>query len=85
MIKIKIQHSEKKKITIYCPYWLLSVALSDFCRKKLLNKIACKNVEFIENLEKNDVKSFVKILKEYRGINIIDISSKNGEKIKINL
>lgn len=85
MIKIKIQHSEKKKITIYCPYWLLSIALSDFCRKKLLNKIACKRAEFIDNLEVTNTKSFVKVLKDYKGLNIIDISSKNGEKIKINL
>lgn len=85
MIKIKVQSKENKKITIYVPYWLLSFALSDFCKKKLLNKIAYKRVEFIDNLEVTNTKSLVKVLKEYKGLNIIDISSENGEKIKINL
>ena len=34
MIKIKVQSKENKKMTIYLPYWLLSFAFSDFCKKK---------------------------------------------------
>ncbi|GAA0121226.1 MAG: hypothetical protein KID00_06875 [Clostridium argentinense] len=85
MIKIKVQSKENKKMTIYLPYWLLSFAFSDFCKKKLLNKIPYKKVEFIDNLGITNTKSFTKALKEYKGLNIVDISSRNGEKIKINL
>jgi hypothetical protein len=95
MIKVSIRTDKKQSFTIPVPYALLQVSSSILSSEwlwKRIVKLSNKHTEkpiSLENLvsetNRHLLKHLIKEIKQYRGLELVNVSLKDGTKVKVKL
>lgn len=82
-MKIKIKDEKGKSFTIHLPMWLIRMGLSDFVIKKSLKHVDAENKKHVEKINFKSISKAFNELKQYKGLEIVEIESKDGTEVKI--
>jgi hypothetical protein len=93
MIKVSIRTDKKRSFTIPVPYALLQISSSILSSKrlwhqviKLSNKYAEKPLPLLDSeTNRQLLKHLVKEIKQYRGLELVNVDLKDGTKVKVKL
>lgn len=93
MLKIQVRSNEKN-FFIPVPYGILSIGTtvlsSDYLNKRI-NEVANRSKKdedvpiVVPKFDKKELRRIIKVLKQYRGMEIVHIKEKNGSEISIHL
>lgn len=80
---IRIRDEEGRKFTIPAPLWLLKLGMSKWVIRIALKHVGKEGKKHIEQIDFNALSKCLGDLKEYRGLKMVDINSKDGTKVEI--
>ncbi|SKA77394.1 hypothetical protein SAMN05443428_10218 [Caloramator quimbayensis] len=70
----------KCKVPIYVPMAFAKLAVKVYIKKKAINN---ENIKYIETIDFNLLNQSFNILKEYKGLKIVDVHSSDGTVVEI--
>jgi len=65
------------------PFWLIELIPSGIFNIILRHSHSGKEDLFISNINFNDIKKSLYVLKDYKGLKIFEVKSKNGDEVII--
>ncbi len=84
---MRIYVKEKnKRVFIPIPFWFLKIFINEKMKKFIIkNTRDNKYIDYIKEINFDEVYKTLKRLKAYKGLKIVDVESENGEKVKITI
>ncbi len=84
-LRIYIRINNGKRFFIPAPAWLVKVCLGmgGFGVGIAKKHIPEDQISYLENISFKELKKAVDVLKAYKGLNMIDVKTKDGTEIKI--
>lgn len=82
IMKISIVDDDGRRFTIPVPVWIVKIGLNNFVKKKIVEH-AGSDAKYIEGIDFDAIAQSFDELKNYKGMDIVDIKSKDGTSVKI--
>ena len=83
---MKINYKNKdSSFTIPFPLWLVNLIPSGLVNLVIKHSINDKDDVNLKNIDFDAIKSSLKVLKNFKGLKILDIKNIKGEEISINI
>lgn len=84
-MKIYIKDEDGKKYHIPLPIWVIKLGLSNTTIKIATKNLSPENKKQLEQINFKELSRSFGELKEYKGLKIVDIKSKDGTEVTITL
>jgi hypothetical protein len=82
-VYIKTKNKRRFFIPIPMPTFLIRLVLSNYGKSKVLKHIDKDSRRYIENLDFKALGKGISDIKEYKGLKLVEVSTKSGEEITI--
>lgn len=82
-MKIYLKLENGKRFFIPAPMWLVKAGLGDFGVRIAKRHIPEDQISYVENIDFRELRKAMDVLKEYRGLNMIDVKAKDGTEVRI--
>lgn len=82
-MKIYIKTDEGKKFYIPLPMWIIKLGLSNTTIKITTKNLSPEDKKHIEGIDFKSIAKNIGKLKSNKGLNIVDIKTKDGTEVKI--
>jgi len=76
---------EGKTFWIPVPLWMLKLATGKFARRMALKYTPEEQRKYIEAIDFKELSKAVNILYEYKGLELVNIESKDGSRVNIKI
>jgi len=84
-MRIYIQTPEGKKFWVPAPIWILKFGTGAWVENIVKRYVPKEQRQYIECIDFSKLNKAVDILKEYKGLNIVDVKAKDGTIVNIKL
>lgn len=81
-MKVSIIDNNGRRFTIPVPVWIIKIGLNSYVKQKIVEH-AGSDAKYIENIDFDAIAQSFHELKDYKGMNIVDIKSKDGTSVTI--
>lgn len=84
-MKIYFKTENGRRYFIPAPIWLIKAGLSTggFGVRIAKKHIPEDQISYIENIDFGELKKAVDVLKKYKGLNMVDVKTKDGTEVRI--
>lgn len=82
-MKIYIKNGDGKKFYIPLPMWMIKMGLSNVTIKIVAKNLSIENKKHLEQINFKALSKNIGELKEYKGLKIVDVKSKDGSEVTI--
>lgn len=76
---------EGKTFWIPAPLWVLKIATGRFARSMALKYTPKEQKKYVEAIDFKELSKAINILSQYKGLEIVNIESKDGSKVNIRI
>jgi hypothetical protein len=82
-MKIYIKTNDGKKFRIPLPLWMISLGLSNTTIKIATKNLKPEDKKYLEQIDFGALSQNIGELKQYKGLKIVDVKSKDGTEVTI--
>ena len=82
-MKIYIKSEEGKGFNIHLPLWVLKLGCGNVSKYLIMHKVPEKHLKYIDAINFRELRRGIDTLKEYRGLKLVEIKSKDGSQVII--
>lgn len=84
-MKIYLRIENGRRFFIPAPIWLVKAVLgmSGFGLRIAKKHVPGDQMAYFENIDFTEMKKAVNILKKYKGLNMVDVKTRDGTEVKI--
>lgn len=84
-MRIYIQTAEGKRFWIPAPMWILKLGTGKWVERIIKRHIPKEQRQYIDCFDFSKLSKAVDVLKEYKGLDIVDVKAKDGTMVNIRL
>lgn len=84
-MKVYIRTADGKKFWVPLPYWILKLSTGDVVEKIIKKYVPAEQRPYVDLIDFSKLRGAIELLKEYRGLNIVDVKAKDGTVVNVKL
>lgn len=84
-MRIYVRTNEGIRFWIPLPYWLIKLGTGNLTRKTMMKYIPKEQRIYVECIDFSKLRNAMNVLKEYKGLQIVDVMAKDGTVVNIRL
>ncbi|QGU96429.1 hypothetical protein GOM49_16180 [Clostridium bovifaecis] len=83
-MKVYLQH-KRLRMVLPVPTWILRLMSKAAIKNSIIKHTPREYIKYVESMDFNEVDKAVEILKQYKGMDIVNVESNDGTKVRIRL
>lgn len=84
-MRVYVKTNDGKTFWIPVPDFVLNFATGKFAERMAYKHVPEKDRKYLECVDFRELRCAIKILKEYKGLEIVNVNAKDGTKVSIKL
>lgn len=84
-MRIYVKTDEGKKFWIPAPMWMLKLGTSTWMESIIKKHVPEEQKKYVDCIDFRKLSKVINVLKEYKGLDIVDVKAKDGTIVNIRL
>lgn len=84
-MRIYIKTAEGKRFWVPAPLWILKLGTGAWVERTIKKHVPKEQRQYVDYINFSELRKAINVLKEYKGLDIVDIKAKDGTIVHVRL